>query len=344
MKKIFLILVLIGHTSCKGQTVHPEYTIISGQIKNAESKAFSLFSMAEGSKEITLNEKGLFKDTLHAPKGLFQIIMPELNREGLVRLKINKGADIHFTADANDFRNTLNYTLDQADLNNFYNEKAKIDNSEDGFDELWYRESKAIFDAKIKLLKEKYTTLLRSYKNIAEEDIIGAESDNERMINIYRSNYESAYEISQKLKKGTSSPSFENFENFDGSTTSLSDFRGKYVYIDLWATWCGPCKYQIPYLEEIAKEYKDKNIVFVSISSDAQKDKEKWKAMIKEKHMGGVQLLSPNAGNIDFMKDYYIKGIPRFILLDPKGNIIDYDAPRPSEKEKINKLFISNGI
>ena len=110
------------------------------------------------------------------------------------------------------------------------------------------------------------------------------------------------------------------------------------------ATWCGPCKYQIPYLEEIAKEYKDKNIVFVSISSDAQKDKEKWKAMIQEKHMGGVQLLSPNAGDIDFMKGYYIKGIPRFIFLDPKGNIIDYDAPRPSEKEKINRLFTSNGI
>ena len=61
--------------------------------------------------------------------------------------------------------------------------------------------------------------------------------------------------------------------------------------MDIWATWCGPCKYQIPYLEEIVKAYKGKNIAFVSISIDAQKDKEKWKNMIQEKHMGGVQLL-----------------------------------------------------
>ena len=171
MKKVFLILVLIGHIFCNSQTVPPEYAIISGQIKNATSKEFSLFSMSQGSKKVTLNEAGIFKDTLYAPKGLFQIVMPELKEEGLVSLKINKGADIHFTADANDFRNTLNYTLDVADLNNFYNEKAKIDKSKDGFDERWYREPKAVFDDKIKLLKAKYGSLLESYKNIAEEDI-----------------------------------------------------------------------------------------------------------------------------------------------------------------------------
>lgn len=124
---------------------------------------------------------------------------------------------------------------------------------------------------------------------------------------------------------------------------ALSDFQGKYVFIDVWATWCGPCKYEIPYLKELEQKYHGKNITFLSISVDRQKDKEKWKKMILKEGLGGIQLLADKEIESQFIKDYFIEGIPRFILLDPKGNIISYDTPRPSEPELIT-LFTENGI
>ena len=71
------------------------------------------------------------------------------------------------------------------------------------------------------------------------------------------------------------------------------------VYIDLWATWCGPCKTQIPFLNELEEKYKEKNISFVSII-DKLKNIEKWKNMIKSKEMVGIQLIAENAWESEF--------------------------------------------
>jgi len=141
----------------------------------------------------------------------------------------------------------------------------------------------------------------------------------------------------QKLKKGELSPKF-NYKNFAGGNTSLDDLAGKYVYVDVWATWCGPCKAEIPHLKEIEKNYHDKNIEFVSISVDKIDDEDKWRKMIEDKDLGGSQLFSDNSWDSKFVKDYRINGIPRFILIDPEGNIISADAPRPSEDKLIEKF------
>ncbi|QXP68540.1 redoxin family protein [Polaribacter sp. AHE13PA] len=149
------------------------------------------------------------------------------------------------------------------------------------------------------------------------------------------------YEIYHSLKKVSEykfSPKFIDYENYAGGTSSLDDFKGKYVYIDIWATWCGPCLGQIPYLKKLEKKYHNKNIEFLSISIDQKKNYDKWRTMIEEKELGGVQLLADNNFNSQFIKDYAISGIPRFILLDPQGKIIDANAPRPSD-EKLIKLF-----
>jgi thiol-disulfide isomerase/thioredoxin len=147
-----------------------------------------------------------------------------------------------------------------------------------------------------------------------------------------------------KLKtvaKGKPSPKFYNYENFNGGTTSLDDLKGKYVYIDVWATWCAPCKAEIPSLKKIEDKYHNKNITFVSISVDRKKDHNKWLKMVKEKEMKGYQLFADNDWNSDFVKAYLILGIPRFILIDPKGNIVNSNAPRPSDNSKLEDLFKS---
>ncbi len=144
-----------------------------------------------------------------------------------------------------------------------------------------------------------------------------------------------SYHALKKLVKGNVSPKFTDYENNAGGTTSLDDLKGKYVYIDVWATWCGPCIREIPSLKKVEKQFHNKNIEFVSISIDVKKDHEKWKKMIVDKELGGLQLFADSDWKSKFVEDYMIKGIPRFIIVDPKGNIISANAPRPSDKKLV---------
>jgi len=151
------------------------------------------------------------------------------------------------------------------------------------------------------------------------------------------------YEKMVGITKGRTSPKFINYENHAGGKTSLDDLKGKYVYVDVWATWCGPCKAEIPSLKRVEKQYHGKNIEFVSISIDKTSDHDKWKAMVTEKELGGIQLFADNEWNSTFIKEYQITGIPRFILIDTDGKVVNANAPRPSNPELI-ELFTSLNI
>ncbi len=146
----------------------------------------------------------------------------------------------------------------------------------------------------------------------------------------FKKEVKASYEKMKKLGKGKPSPDFVDYENYKGGTSSLADFKGKYVYIDVWATWCQPCIKEIPSLKAIEKEYHDKNIEFVSISVDRDKAHDTWKNMIEKKELSGVQLFADKSFRSSFVEEYAINGIPRFILIDPEGNIVNSDAPRPS--------------
>ncbi len=117
-----------------------------------------------------------------------------------------------------------------------------------------------------------------------------------------------------------------------GKLHKLSDYKGTLVYVDVWATWCGPCKKQIPALKELEKKLHGKAITFLSISVDKPQDTQKWVNFIKENELGGVQLIADKAFESDVTQVYQIKGIPRFMLFDKEGKVISIDAPRPSEQ------------
>ena len=169
----------------------------------------------------------------------------------------------------------------------------------------------------------------------------------------YSSNESNKAEIKSlydKLKltaRGQPSPKFEDYENYEGGTTSLDDLigKGKYIYIDVWATWCSFCKKEIPLLKRFEQQYHGKDIEFVSISVDRPSAKQKWKETIKDKEMGGIQLFAGDKHeNLEFAQNYLIKGLPRFILIDPQGNIVSANAPRPSEGDKLEEIFEALGI
>ncbi|WP_242158861.1 redoxin family protein [Aestuariivivens sediminis] len=156
--------------------------------------------------------------------------------------------------------------------------------------------------------------------------------------NAHKTEITETYDRLKVLDKGEPSPEFIDYENYQGGTMSLTDLKGKYVYIDVWATWCGPCKKEIPFLKEVEEKYHDKNIAFVSISIDKASDHDKWKTMVAEKELGGIQLFADKDWNSDFVKNYQISGIPRFILINPEGQIISANAPRPSDPKLIDLL------
>ncbi len=153
-----------------------------------------------------------------------------------------------------------------------------------------------------------------------------------------------------KLKltaKGNLSPKFNDIENFKGGTTSLDDLigKGKYIYIDVWATWCGFCKKEIPLLKRLEQQYHDKNIEFVSLSVDKPANKKKWKQIIEDREMGGLQLFAGKVQeDFQFTQDYLIKGLPRFILIDPDGKIVTANAPFPSQGDELVTMFDELGI
>ena len=120
-----------------------------------------------------------------------------------------------------------------------------------------------------------------------------------------------------------------HYPDTDGNKFSLASFKGNLVYVDVWATWCGPCKAEIPSLQKLEVDYHGKNITFMSVSVDT--DKEAWEKMVAEKELGGVQLWAD--GWSEITKDYAIFGIPRFMLFDAEGNVISTNAPRPSSEE-----------
>lgn len=141
------------------------------------------------------------------------------------------------------------------------------------------------------------------------------------------------------LRAGMPSPSFR-YRDVNGKVVTLKDLKGKYVYIDVWAMWCGPCCGEIPHLKKLEQKMHGKKIVFVSMSVD--ESRENWVKFVKKNEMGGVQLNAE--GNEDFMKAYHIKGIPRFILLDKKGKIVDANMTRPSDPKTLKRLSELKGI
>lgn len=132
------------------------------------------------------------------------------------------------------------------------------------------------------------------------------------------------------------------FKDLNGKQISLSDYIGKVVYIDVWATWCGPCNKEIPYLTELEESYRENsNIIFISISIDAPKDYNIWKKTIEKKGMKGIQLFAGEQKN-DIMKPYKITNIPYFILIGKDGKVIKADAPRPSSPDI--KSILNNAL
>lgn len=131
----------------------------------------------------------------------------------------------------------------------------------------------------------------------------------------------------EKLLPGNMAPAFQ-LEDLNGNKVSLSDFKGSYIYIAAWATWCVPCKNELSCIGLLEKEYEGKNIRFLTVSVDGAGKKQQWKDFLSKNHYAGTHTIANERSN--FGERYIIISVPRFFLIDPDGRIVSSNAPRPS--------------
>ena len=131
------------------------------------------------------------------------------------------------------------------------------------------------------------------------------------------------------------------FTDIDGNKHRLSDYFGKYIFIDIWATWCGPCCMEIPYIEKHVEYYKDNpDIMFLSIGTD--RTREPWLKKVQADKPQWPQMWVNKEENQIITKQWGVLSIPRFIIINPDGTIHNADAFRPSDddfREKINAII-----
>lgn len=106
----------------------------------------------------------------------------------------------------------------------------------------------------------------------------------------------------------------------NGKDVSISSFRGKYVLIDFWASWCGPCRMENPNVVKVYKTYKEKNFTILGVSLD--KDKDSWKKAIAQDHLTWTQMSDLKYWNSQSVETFGFQGIPFNVLVDPSGKVI----------------------
>ena len=141
----------------------------------------------------------------------------------------------------------------------------------------------------------------------------------------------------KKNKSGMPAIDF-SFKDRDGNSHRLSDYFGKVLYIDCWASWCGPCRKEIPHIEKHYKEYYKGNdkIAFISISID--EDRDAWLRLIEKDKPEWLQFIASGEESEALSKAYGIMGIPRFLLFNADGTIAVAGAFRPSDENFRQKL------
>ena len=128
---------------------------------------------------------------------------------------------------------------------------------------------------------------------------------------------------------GVSAPDFKGYGP-DSAAISLSDFKGKVLVVDVWATWCVPCRRMMPYFVELENEFKNQGVEFLSVCMGVSIERELWLEMLgKQKLPGHHCFIASWTG--DFAKNYKVTGVPRYMVFDRQGRIVSVNAPKPNK-------------
>lgn len=295
------------------------------EIANRNGDTIKILNRNDGKelRKIGINKQGIFKDSFAVEEGIYMLF----DGKEYTQMYLKNSYDLKLKMDAKNFDESIVYSGVGSKENNYLAQNT-VSESKYDYNSLLAL-NKEEFDERI--VEKKKTEDLKLDSKKLDPNFVTLQKKNEEKSLAGLIKYHDKVLEANKLN-GSASPSFD-YENHKGGKTKLEDFKGRYVYVDVWATWCGPCRAEIPSLKKVEEKYHGKNIEFVSISIDVAKDHEKWKGFVTEKQLGGVQLFADKDWSSDFIKAYGVTGIPRFILIDPSGKIVKADAPRPSSPD-----------
>lgn len=157
--------------------------------------------------------------------------------------------------------------------------------------------------------------LYETYKNFSEDSIYLKEITNK-------------YIKLKGVPKGAVAPNF-SIQNTNGELISLEKFKGKVVYIDFWATWCKPCLSEINPSRELQKKLANYDIKFINIGIESKYNT--WSNLISTKNIEGINLFANSEIEKKLKEDYFIQGLPRYVIIDKDGRIFDFSAKKPSD-------------
>jgi len=349
---VIAFIAILAFSSCKEEHSE-EYLTLAGELENATDSIITISSQQNVAlKTIKLNADGTFKDTLKIKTPAVYTFQVGQKRAPIY---LKNGYNLEFKGDDNDFMKSFSYSGEGSGSNNFIlaqiAETEKLANPAAIFalDSIAYLK-------KVDEIKNAFKSIKDKYNDVDSTLVAQADQQYSQITDYLDNNYSAQHQMAvmqmeaeKKTAKGMTSPTFMDYENAKGGENSLDSFKGKYVYIDVWATWCRPCIEEIPALQSLEKEYAGKNVEFLSISTDEPQRsggswdaaRTKWLSFVKDRNMSGVQLWAGE--DFAFQQEYMINAIPRFIIIDPSGNIVDSNAPRPSDPS-LKTLFTELGI
>ena len=171
------------------------------------------------------------------------------------------------------------------------------------------------------------------------------EQDKLAIFNSISKNIRNTYggrELLQKINRliytsvGKTAPLFSSLDTANNKI-ALQQFRGKYVLLDFWASWCGPCREENPAIRKTFEEFKNKGFVIISVSLDT--DKENWLNAINKDKLTWVHLSDLKGWNNSVAKQYYIQSVPANFLLNPEGVIIDKNLSGEALRAKLSTVL-----
>lgn len=325
MKKLVsvLVLILVSFSSMAQESITFQASIAN---RNGD-----IIFIKEGKKilqEIKIDSQGIFKATFPIKEGMY------LMYDGVeyAQVYLKNGFNLNLTMDAKNFDESIKFQGNGSNENNYLAQEVLLDKNF-SYDKVLASDAATFKKSLEDKQKADFDRLEKA--NLSPEFV--AEHKKElAMATLEIQQYYTQISANKKMNN-VKAPPFD-YENQKGGKTSLESLKGKYVYIDVWATWCGPCRGEIPFLKTIEEKYKGKNIEFVSISVDVAKDHDKWKNFVSEKGLEGIQLFADKNWESSFIAAFGINSIPRFILIDPNGIVIDADAKRPSNPSLVEQL------
>lgn len=144
--------------------------------------------------------------------------------------------------------------------------------------------------------------------------------------------------IEKKRKLSIGSPAIDfTVSDAEGKKIKLSELKGKVVYLDFWASWCGPCKAQFPHVSKIKEHFAGKDVVFVYVSID--EDVDAYEKAMEKYHLTGLHTREDGGWKSKTAQEYGVQGIPAYFLIDREGNFASENTPRPSQGEALIKAI-----